>query len=48
MLAQRLLHHFRSVAVIFAADAEALRAVEGIGALKAVAIRDAIERKWEP
>jgi len=25
-----------------------LRAVEGIGALKAAAIRDAIERKWEP
>ena len=48
VLAQRLLHHFRSVAVIFAADAEALRAVEGIGALKAAAIRDAIERKWEP
>lgn len=48
VLAQRLLHHFRSVAAVFAADAEVLRAVEGIGALKAAAIRDAIERKWEP
>ncbi|OIR12568.1 MAG: hypothetical protein BEU05_03000 [Marine Group III euryarchaeote CG-Bathy2] len=48
VLAQRLLHHFRSVAAVFAADTEALREVEGIGALKAAAVRDAIERVWEP
>ena len=48
VLAQRLLHHFRSVAAVFTADAAALRAVEGIGALRATAIRDAIEREWEP
>ncbi|PZN71438.1 MAG: nuclease [Candidatus Methylumidiphilus alinenensis] len=44
--ADKLLEHFGSVEAVLAADGPALQGVEGIGAVRAKAIRWAVEESW--